>query len=127
MDNIEKTRQFRFDQSKDKLMLAKGLYKKGDYSNSLIQSYLSLFYSVRILLLDKDSDSDDFEKITSLAERYLQPAGWISFDIAAVLREGRLHKQRLEMQLSVDVNENDAKRFVEQAETVFKEISSHAA
>ncbi|MGL4369604.1 MAG: HEPN domain-containing protein, partial [Spirochaetota bacterium] len=92
----EKTREFRLRQSSEKIDIAKRLLSKGDCSNAVVQAYLSLFYSVRLLLLDKNEDSDDFEKIVELARKYFQPSGWLTVDAGTLLEKGRSYQDRID-------------------------------
>ena len=112
MNNV-KVREFRLTQSQDKLAIAKKLYIKGDNTHALLQAYLSIFYSVRILLLDKDSDSDDFKRIIELSRSYLMPSGWMMVDIAALLEQGRNHQQLMASESKYMVHAEDAKKFID--------------
>jgi len=118
----EKTRQFRLKQSEEKIDIAKRLLSKGDYGNALAQAYLSIFYSVRVLLLEKGADSDDFEKIVSLSEEYFQPIGWLSRDISQLLEKGRTLHEQIERNNKNEVSIAEALSFIENAEKIRKAV-----
>lgn len=90
----EHTRGFRLSKSREKLELAAILLRKGQYGEAVRYSYLSMFYAVRMLLLEEGMDSDDPVKIIELAERYFEPAGWSALDLGALLAmpEGPAHE-----------------------------------
>ncbi|RPI92414.1 MAG: HEPN domain-containing protein [Spirochaetales bacterium] len=81
----EHTRGFRLSKSREKLELASIMLRKGQFGEVVRYSYLSMFYAVRMLLLEEGTDSDDPAKIIELAERYFEPAGWSALDIGALL------------------------------------------
>lgn len=117
-----KIRQFRAEQSFEKLQLSKKFFSKGEYTNSLIQAFLSIFYSVRILLLEDGTDSDNFEKIVELSKRYYEPAGWGSIDISALLQEGHSIRSEIESASAPVIDQSEAKKFIDSAEKLYKEI-----
>ena len=116
--NTAKVREFRLKQSSEKIDIAKRLLGKGDCGNAVVQAYLSLFYSVRLLLLDKNEDSDDFEKIVDLARKYFQPSGWLSVDAGTLLEKGRSYQDRMEQKCKDPVPDTEAKSFIDNAEKI---------
>ncbi len=83
----EHTRGFRLSKSREKLELAAIMLQKSHYGEAVRYSYLSMFYAVRMLLLEEGMDSDDPAKIIKLAERYFEPSGWSALDLGALLAE----------------------------------------
>jgi uncharacterized protein (UPF0332 family) len=121
MDSI-KIRQFRAEQSFEKLQVAKRLFSKEDYTNSLIQAFLSIFYSVRILLLEDGKDSDDFVKIVDLSRKYYEPSGWIDFDIASLLEEGQTIRSEIESASPPKVTRAEAEKFIASADKLYSDL-----
>lgn len=78
---------FRLGKSREKLELAAIMLRKGQYAEAVRYSYLSMFYAVRMLLVEDGKDSDNPSRIIELAERYFEPAGWSALDIGALLSE----------------------------------------
>ncbi len=86
---------FRLGKSREKLELAAIMLQKGRYAEAVRCSYLSMFYAVRMLLVDSGTDSDNPKRIIELAERYFEPAGWSALDLGALLAEpeGPAHRE----------------------------------
>jgi uncharacterized protein (UPF0332 family) len=124
---IEKKRVFRLEQSREKLRLASLMMQKGLFNDSVIYCYLSMFYSVRVLLIDKDADSDNQEKILELMERYYEPAGWTSVNIAEVLKEAKYCKDKIEKAPGCEVKREEAEKFRAHAETILDEVLKKTA
>ena len=116
--NAEKTREFRLKQSSEKIDISKRLLQKGDCKNAVVQAYLSMFYSVRILLLEKNEDSDDFTKIVELARKYFQPSGWLSVDIGTILEKGRSYHDSMSNNCLEEISSDETKGFIETAEKI---------
>ena len=112
---IEKIREFRLKQSEEKLAIARRLFDKGDCRNAVVQAYLSIFYSARILLLEQGHDSDDFEKIVELSRAFFQPSGWLSVDLGTLLEQGRLYHEKLERNCLGEIEQTEVKQFLENA------------
>lgn len=112
---IEKIREFRLKQSEEKLAIARRLFDKGDCRNAVVQAYLSIFYSARILLLEQGHDSDDFEKIVELTRAYFQPSGWLSVDLGTLLEQGRSYHDKLETNCLGDIDQTEVKQFLDNA------------
>ncbi len=121
-DSIEKKREFRIGQSQEKLALSMVMLDKCDYNDSLIFSYLSMFYSVRVLLIDKNVDSDDHEKILELVKEYYEPAGWTDIDIVDILNEAKLYKDKLEKDKGIKISKEKADKFYECASLMYKKV-----
>lgn len=64
--------QFRLTQSREKIKLASIFLEKKKYCDSVLASYRAIFYAIRVLLVDKDFDSDDPDRIIEIFEKYLQ-------------------------------------------------------
>jgi len=113
----EHTRGFRLSKSREKLELAAILLRKGQYGEAVRYSYLSMFYAVRMLLLEEGVDSDDPVKIIELAERYFEPAGWSALDLGALLAmpEGPAHE-------GMDISREKAKMFYDKARDVLSRM-----
>ena len=115
---LEKTKEFRLKQSEEKIEIAKRLLSKGDCTQALVQAYQSIFYSVRVLLLEKGSDSDDFEKIVNLAREYFQPSGWLSLDIGTLLEKGRSIHEQMGNNSQSATSAAEAQSFVDNAQKI---------
>ncbi len=98
------------------------MIKKSHFNDSIIYSYLSLFYSVRLLLVEQDEDSDDYERINELMDAYYQPSGWTNLNIVQIIRETREFKNKVESQPGIMVSKADAERFNEKAAEVLAAI-----
>ncbi|MGQ9841944.1 MAG: HEPN domain-containing protein [Spirochaetota bacterium] len=72
MENTLEKIQFRLNQSREKIKLASIFLEKKKYCDSVLASYRAIFYALRVLLVDKDIDSDDPDKIIEIFEKYLQ-------------------------------------------------------
>jgi uncharacterized protein (UPF0332 family) len=98
------------------------MINKSHFNDSIIYSYLSMFYSVRLLLVEHDEDSDDYEHINKLMDAYYQPSGWTNLNIVQIIREAREFKNKVESQPGIRVSKADAEKFNEKAAEVLKEI-----
>lgn len=123
--NLVKKIEFRLQQSEEKLNLSSLMIKKGHFNDSIIFSYLSLFYSVRTLLIKQDEDSDDYDRIHELMENYYQPTGWTNLDIVAIIRETREFKEKVESDPGVKVTREEAEKFNRNASDALSRIRSH--
>lgn len=121
-DELKKKRNFRLEQSREKLNLSSVMLNKSLYNDSLIFSYLSMFYSVRILLIEKNVDSDDHEKILDLIQKYYEPSGWMDIDIIAILREAKTYKDKIEKNEGVVISREEAGRFNKNATIILDRI-----
>lgn len=74
MESIQETMQFRLSQSMDKLQLAAIFLEQGKYCESILESYRAIFYSIRVLLIEKEIDSDDPDKIIEIFEKNFDAA-----------------------------------------------------
>jgi len=122
--SLEKKIEFRLQQSEDKLKLSTLMIKKSRYNDSIIYSYLSLFYSVRVLLIRHDEDSDDYGRIHDLMEEYYQPTGWVNLDIVEIIKETKEFKDRVEADPGIKASREDAERFRRHAAVVLEQIRS---
>jgi uncharacterized protein (UPF0332 family) len=113
---------FRLQQSEEKLKLSSLMIKKGQYNDSIIFSYLSLFYSVRILLIKHDEDSDDYGRIHELMEKYYQPTGWTNLNIIEIIKETREFKDMVELNTGVKATRKEAEKFNRNASDVLGEM-----
>jgi uncharacterized protein (UPF0332 family) len=119
---LEKKREFRLEQSKEKLNLSSIMLSKSLFNDSLIFSYLSMFYSVRILLIEKNVDSDNHEKILELIERYYEPAGWMDINILEILHEAKTYKEKIENDKGVVIKKEEADKFFKNANLVLNQV-----
>ncbi len=126
-EQMEHKRNFRLTQSREKLELSKIMLRKEKFSDSVIYSYLSMFYSVRLLLIGTDDDTDDNERILQLAEKYYEPLGWTSVDIIGILKETKEFHDRLGNPPSPSVTREEAERFYNNALSVANEVMRQAA
>jgi uncharacterized protein (UPF0332 family) len=114
--------EFRLQQSEEKLKLSSLMIKKGQFNDSIIYSYLSLFYSVRVLLVGRGEDSDNYTLISELMEKYYQPAGWTSINIVGIIRETKEFKDKVESNPGIKATRDEAERFNRNASDVLAEI-----
>ncbi len=120
--DIEKTRGFRIEQSREKLDLSSIMLNKKLYNDSFIFSYLSMFYSVRILLIEKEEDSDDHSKILELVKKYYRPTGWIDVNIIEILQEAKTYKEKIDNEKGVVLGKEDAKKFNKNASLLLNQV-----
>ena len=121
-NDLEKKREFRLEQSREKLNLSSIMLSKSLYNDSLIFSYLSMFYSVRILLIEKNVDSDDHEKILELIEKYYEPTGWMDVNILKILSEAKVYKEKIEKDKGVLISKDEADKFLNNANLILKQV-----
>ena len=121
-NTIEKTIQFRVKQSREKLGLSQIMLKRGRYNDSVICSYLSMFYAVRVLLIEDDIDSDNYSRIRELAKKYYEPAGWNEIDIAGILDESAVSLDSAEAVPACTASKEEAERFYQNANAIMSEI-----
>lgn len=98
------------------------MIQKGLNNESIVYSYLSIFYSVRLLLIDKDGDSDDNERILELIKKYYEPLGWTSVNIIQILKETKAYKDIIEDIPGLVIDGEEAKRFYKNASLVLDEV-----
>lgn len=120
--SLEKKIEFRLQQSEEKLKLSSLMINKGQFNDSIIFSYLSLFYSVRVLLIRHDEDSDDYSRIHDLMEKYYQPTGWTNLNIVEIIRETREFKDLVESNTGNKATKNDAVKFNKNASDVLEQV-----
>ncbi len=121
-NTIEKTIQFRVKQSREKLGLSQIMLNRGRYNDSVICSYLSMFYAVRVLLIENDIDSDNYSRIRELAEKYYEPSGWNEIDITGILKESVVSRDSAEDTPAPAASKEEAERFYQNANTIMSEI-----
>ncbi len=121
--SLEKKIGFRIHLSGEKLKLSSLMIKKGYYNDSIIYSYLSLFYSVRALLITQDEDSDDYSRIHDLMEKFYQPTGWTGIDIVGIIRETREFKEKVESDPGTRITREEAEKFNKSASAVLSQIA----
>lgn len=119
---IQQTLKFRISQSEEKLKLAAIMLSKEQYNDAVIYSYLSMFYSVRVLLLNRTGDTDDYEKILDLAEKYYDPSGWTSIDVISLLKEAKAFKEKIEETPGIKITKDDGEKFYNKAVAVLQEV-----
>jgi uncharacterized protein (UPF0332 family) len=124
LETISKIRDFRIEQSKEKLKLSSIMINRGLYNDAITYAYLSMFYAVRILLIDKNNDSDNYDKIIELIEIYYEPSGWTTLNILPIVKETKEYKDSIDSDISVKVSRADAERFYKNAEDIFEKILS---
>ncbi len=115
---------FRLQQSEEKLRLSTLMLRKSHFNDSLLYSYLSLFYSIRILLVEKGEDSDDYNRIHELTEKYFNPTGWTGVHISDIMKEAKEFKDKIEENPGMKVTKSEAEKFNKNAAMVLEEIKS---
>lgn len=115
---------FRLQQSEEKLRLSTLMLKKSLFNDSIIYSYLSLFYSIRTLLIGKDEDSDDYSRIYELTEKYFNPTGWTGVRIVEIMKEAKDFKDKIEKNPGMIVTKSEAEKFNNNAKKVLEEIKT---
>lgn len=121
-NTIEKTIQFRVKQSREKLGLSQIMLIRGRYNDSVICSYLSMFYAVRVLLIEDDIDSDNYTRIRELAKKYYEPSGWNEIDITGILNKSVVSRDSAESTPVCAASKEEAERFYENANAIMSEI-----
>jgi uncharacterized protein (UPF0332 family) len=81
-----------------------------------------MFYSVRILLIEKNVDSDDYEKILELIEKYYEPTGWMDVNIIEILSEAKVYKEKIEKDKGVLISKDEADKFLNNANLILKQV-----
>lgn len=89
MENTLEKIQFRLNQSREKIKLASIFLENKKYCDSLLASYRAIFYAIRILLVDKDIDSDDPDKIIEIFEKYLQSTLFENTNIIEIAKRSK--------------------------------------
>ncbi|HNR89325.1 MAG TPA: HEPN domain-containing protein [Spirochaetota bacterium] len=125
--STEKTIHFRLEKSQEKLVQSDLMLQKGLYNDALLYSYLSMFYAIRVLLINHETDSDDEERIMKLAEQYFEPAGWESIDVIAVLKESKKFKDSIEKTPGIKIGREEADRLYRNAEQILAEVKRTVA
>lgn len=115
---------FRLQQSEEKLRLSTLMLRKSLFNDSLLYSYLSLFYSIRTLLVGKDEDSDDYSRIYELTEKYFNPTGWTGVHIAEIIKEAKEFKDKIEKDPGLKITKPEAEKFNKNAADVLEKIKS---
>jgi uncharacterized protein (UPF0332 family) len=118
---LEEKRNFRMSQSREKLDIARIMLGKGNYNQSILCSYLSLFYSVRVMLIGKDDDSDDYGRILELAEKFYEPSGWSDIDILSLMRSAKSAVDTIHADQRTATRE-EAENFHKSAACVFDKV-----
>ncbi|MCX7679351.1 MAG: HEPN domain-containing protein [Spirochaetes bacterium] len=115
---------FRLHQSEEKLRLSTLMLQKSAFNDSVIYSYLSIFYSVRILLIEKDEDSDDYNKIYELIENYFNPTGWTGLPISEIIKEAKQFKEKIDANPGIRITKKEAEKLNKNASLILEEIKS---
>jgi len=121
--NLNDKQLFRLEQSTEKLNLSLSLLNRGFYNDSIIYSYLSMFYSVRALLITANVDSDDPNKILELIEEYYEPAGWTTLNIINIITETKEYKDKAESTTETKFTREEADKFSQNAKSILNLIS----
>jgi len=80
---------FRLTQSKEKIKLASIFLEKKKYCDSVLASYRAIFYAIRVLLIDKDIDSDDPDKIIDIFEKYFDSTLFGNTEIIEIAKRSK--------------------------------------
>ena len=121
---IEKIIQFRLQQSSEKLKLSSIKFAEGLYNDAVIFSFLSLFNSIRLLLCENGDDSDNYDKIMTLAEQYFTNTDWGSLDILEILKDARGFNENIRDEIGKHVTRQEAEKYYKNAESVLQEVQS---
>jgi len=119
---IEKIRQFRLQQSIDKLKLSSIKIAEGLYNEAVILSFVSLFNSIRLLLCENGDDSDNYDKIFGLAEQYFTSTMWGSLDILEILKDARGFNENVLNGTGKIITRQEAEKYFKNAEAVLREV-----
>lgn len=123
MDNeLQKKRQFRIEQSEEKLRISEQMIKRTNYNDAVVFSYLAMFYAMRTLLLEKHTDTDNISKIIEIYEKYYSQTVWADIDIVAVIKECKQFKDKIENTPGIIVSKDDANKYFNSAQSILKEI-----
>ncbi len=119
---IDKILEFRLEQSREKLKLSRVKLEKNLFNDSIAYAYLSMFYAARVLLIDKDEDADDYDRIMDLIDKYYEPSGWTTVNIPAIMKETRDFKDKVESLPGQKAEKADAERFYNHALVILNEV-----
>jgi uncharacterized protein (UPF0332 family) len=125
--NIENRRNFRLEQGREKLRLAELTLHKGFYNDSVVYSYISMFYSVRVLLINRDDDSDDHEKILELLVKYFEPSGWTNVNIVEIMKKSKEFKESIDSKTGTAATREDAELMYKNANLILDEVLKFAS
>ncbi len=98
------------------------MLEKELYNDSLIYSYLSMFYAVRVLLINNEVDSDDHNRILELVREYYDPTGWTELDMVEILQKAKTFKEMLDDDDGIRVPREQAETFNSNARKILDEV-----
>ncbi len=117
--------QFRIKFSEDKLAVGKLLLKNNKANDAVLYGYLSIFYAIRALLIHDDRDSDDFQEIIALFEKYYGDQAVFTLDIPNIMKNSKDFRDKIESDETVVIHIQDAEQCLEYAEKVLQQVKSH--
>lgn len=123
--NLQNKLEFRLRFSEDKLALAKILLQSEKANDAVLYAYLTVFYAMRAFLIHSDDDSDNFEEIISLYEKYYKEKAPFSLDISSILERSLGFKQKMSHNETAMIPLEEARQCVEYAGQVLQEVKNY--
>lgn len=74
--------------------------------------------------MGEDEDSDDYNRIYELTEKYFNPTGWTEVHIAEIIKEAKEFKDKIANNPGLKITKAEAEKFNKNASTVLEEIKS---
>ncbi len=116
--------QFRLNQSREKIKLASIFLEKKNYCDSVLASYRAIFYAIRVLLIDKDIDSDDPDRIIEIFEKYLESTLFGNTKIIEIAKRSKELKDYA-VNSNGHIQCEHAQEILRNATTILNEIERH--
>ena len=116
--------QFRLNQSKEKIKVASIFLEKQKFCDSILASYRAIFYAIRVLLVDKDIDSDDPDKIIDIFEKYFDSTLFGNTDIIEIAKRSKEIKDYA-INSNGQVQCEHAQEMLNNATTILNEVEQH--
>jgi uncharacterized protein (UPF0332 family) len=123
--NLKDKLDFRLRFSEDKLALAKILLQNNKANDAVLYAYLTIFYAMRAFLVHGEHDSDNFEEILSLYEKYYKEKAPFSLDISPILERSLNFKQQMSQDDSAVIPLEEARQCIDYAGQVLQEVKNY--
>ncbi|MEW6526084.1 MAG: HEPN domain-containing protein [Spirochaetota bacterium] len=124
MENTLEKIQFRLNQSREKIKLATIFLEKKKYCDSVLASYRAIFYAIRVLLVDKDIDSDDPDRIIEIFEKYLQSTLFGNTNIIEIAKRSKEIKDNA-VNSNGQIQYEQAEVILNNAKTILHEVERY--
>ncbi len=124
METVIDKIQFRLNQSREKIKLAEIFLEKKKYCDSLLASYRAIFYAIRVLLINKEIDSDDPDRIIEVFEKYLDSTLFGDTHIIEIAKRSKELKD-FAVNENGNINYEHAEAMLKNATMIFQEVEKH--